>query len=97
MDQKTVEHLTTIALRLIGVATILIGLIITTLTIFQLIAAQSAISGFPQGMPPGMSINLKGALGRVGYWALAGQVAIVVWGWLLTVFAQPIAKSISRQ
>ncbi|MCP4711245.1 MAG: hypothetical protein GY869_21710 [Planctomycetes bacterium] len=97
MDQKAIEHLTTIALRFVGVLIVFIGLILTTHTILQLVAAQAAASGLPQGYPPGMSINVKGVLGTAGNWAIACTAAIVVWGCLISVFARPIAKRIARQ
>lgn len=97
MEQKSIERVTTIALRTAGVLTILIGLILTTHTVLQLIAAHSAASGLPQGLPPGMRVNLTGAVGRVGYWAVAGQITIIIWGALLIAFAQPIATSITRE
>jgi hypothetical protein len=96
MEQRSIEHVTTIILRLAGVLTIFIGLILATHIILQLIAARSAASGFPQGLPPGMSINLKGAAGRVGGWAIVAQIATIAWGALLAAFAQPIAKNITK-
>ena len=96
MDQKTVEQITTVVLRLAGILTIFIGLILATHIILQLIAARSATSGLPQGLPPGMSVNLKGMAGRVGHWAIVAQVATMVWGGLLLVSAKPIAREIAK-
>lgn len=97
MDQETVKNLTTVTLRLIGVITILVGLILTTLALFQIMAAFSATSGFPQGLPRGMSIEMKGAFGRMGYWAVLSHLTVVAWGWLLIRFARPIAQGIAKR
>jgi len=96
MEQKSIEHVTTIILRLAGVLTIFIGLILTTHTILQLIATHSATSGFPQGLPGGMSVSIKGAVGRVGHWAVIAQLAIIGWGGLLVALAPPVAKGIAK-
>ncbi|MBL37098.1 MAG: hypothetical protein CMP07_01695 [Xanthomonadales bacterium] len=96
MDQETVRNLTTVALRLIGVITILVGLILTTMVFFQVMAALSAASGFPQELPRGMTMEIKGAFGRMGYWAVLSFLTIVAWGWLLIRFARPIAKGIAK-
>lgn len=65
MEQRAMDHITTIILRLVGVLTIFIGLIMTTQLAIQLIAENSAMSGFPEGLPPGMNINIKGVAGRM--------------------------------
>lgn len=96
MDQETVRNLTTLILRLIGVITILVGLILTTLAFFQIMAAFSAASGFPQDLPRGVSVELKGAFGRMGYWAVLSNLTVVAWGWLLIRFARPIARGIAK-
>jgi hypothetical protein len=95
MEQKSIEHVTTVVLRFVGVLTIFIGLILVTYTIFQLLAAQSVTSGFPQGLPRGMSVSVKGAAGRLGAWAIAAQIAVMVWGGLLFALAKPIAERIA--
>jgi hypothetical protein len=97
MEQKSIEHVTTVVLRFAGVLTIFIGLILTTHTILQLIAAHSATSGFPQGLPQGMTVSIKGLAGRMGQWAVAAQVAVVAWGSLLVALARPIAKAIAQE
>lgn len=96
MEQKSIEHVTTVVLRSVGVLTIFIGLIVVTHTVFQLLAAQSVTSGFPQGLPRGMSVSVKGAAGRMGAWAIVGQIASMAWGGLLFALAQPIAQGIAR-
>lgn len=96
MDQETVRNLTTVTLRLIGVITILVGLILTTLAFFQIMAAFSVAAGFPQDLPRGVSVELKGAFGRMGYWEVLSYLTVVAWGWLLIRFARPIAKGIAK-
>lgn len=97
MEQRTIEHGTTVFLRLVGVLTIFIGLIWTGDTVLQLLAARSATSGFPQGLPPGMSVNLKGAVGRMGGWAIGARLAIVIWGTLMLALARSIARGIAKE
>lgn len=97
MEQKSVEHVTMVALRFAGVLTIFIGLILVTHTIFQLLAARSVTSGFPAGLPHGMTVSVKGAAGRIGNWAVAAQGAVVVSGALLVRLARPIAGAIARE
>lgn len=93
MDRESREQISGIILRLAGVLTILVGCILTTQTIIQLIAGRSAMSN----LPPGMSVNIQGAIGRVGGWAIVGQLAIVAWGALLIAVARPVARSITRE
>jgi hypothetical protein len=97
MEQKTVEHGMTIFLRLVGVLTIFIGLIWTSETVLQLLAARAATSSFREGMPPGMSVNLKGAAGRMGGWAVGARLAVVIWGTLMLASARSIARGITRE
>jgi len=87
----------TIVLRVAGVLTIFIGLILTTHVVVQLIAAHSAMSGFPGGqLPQGMTVNIKGAAGRAGNWAIFGQVTTSLWGGLLVALARRIAEGVAR-
>lgn len=97
MEQTSIERVTAVVLRIAGVLTILVGLILVTHTVLQLIAAHSAASGLPRGLPPGMTVNVKGAVGRVGFWAIAGQIMTIVWGALLIRLARPIATSITKE
>lgn len=92
-EQETREYVTGIILRLAGVLTILVGCILTTQTIIQLMAGRSTMSH----LPAGLSINLQGAVGRIGNWAIVSQVAIVAWGGLLIAVARPLARSITRE
>ena len=97
MEQKSIEHMTTVALRFVGVLTIFIGLILVTQTILQLLAAHSVTSGFPQGLPHGMTVSVKGAAGRVGIWAIAAHGMVLVWGGLLVGLASPVARGIASE
>jgi len=94
MEQKSIERVTTIVLRVAGVLVMLIGAILVTHTIVTLIAAHSAMSG---GLPPGMSVNLKGAAGRVGAWAVFAQATTIGWGLLLMALARSIAQNITKE
>jgi hypothetical protein len=95
MEQRTIEHLTRIALRLVGVIAVFVSVILATHTVLQLLAAHSVTSG--QGLPPGMSGNLKGMAGRVGAWAIAGHVATMVWGVLLVAFSRMLASAVAGE
>jgi hypothetical protein len=98
MEQKSMERVTTVVLRGAGVLVMLVGLILVTHTIVSLIAAHSAMSGFPGGqLPPGMSVNLKGAAGRVGGWAVFAQATTIGWGFLLMALAPSIAQKITKE
>jgi hypothetical protein len=97
VEQKSIERVVTVVLRFLGVLTIFIGLILTSNTIFQLIAAHSVTSGFPHGLPAGMNVTLQGAAGRAGGWAVAARIAVIGWGALLVAMASPLARSIARE
>jgi hypothetical protein len=94
MEQKSIVQVAAFAIRFVALLAIFIGLILTTQTIFQLIAAHSALSG---DLPPGMSINIKGAAGRIGIWAIAGNLFIMIWGFLLAICARPLANAIGQE
>ena len=65
-----------ILLRVAGILTVLIGLILTTYTILQLIAINSVTGNLPRGM----NVNIKGTLGSMRGWAVVAQLSIVAWG-----------------
>ena len=92
MEQKSMKHIITVILRLVGVLTIFIGLIMTTQMIIQLVATNSVISGFI-----GMSVNGKRATGHIVNWMIAGHFSIVAWGFILMAYAKAIAKSITKE
>ena len=93
MEQRSIEHVTTIALRFVGVLTVFIGLILITYTIFALIGAHSTTSDLFRNMPEGMDINMRGMFS----WVAVGEVAIIVWGGLFIRLAKPIARGIARE
>jgi len=98
MEQKSIERMTTIVLRVAGILIVTIGAILVTHTIITLIAAHSAMSGFSQShLPPGMSVNLKGAAGRAGVWAVFAQATTIMWGVLLMALAPSIAQNITKE
>ena len=94
MEQKSLEQVTTIVLRVAGVLIVVIGAILVTHTIITLIAAHSAMSG---GLPQGMSVNIKGAAGRIGAWAVVAQATTIGWGLLLMALAPSIAQNITKE
>ena len=97
MDRQAAERWVTVVLRVVGVLTVFVGAILITQTIIQLISVHWGSSGLPQGLPPGMSISLKGTAGRMGAWAIAGLVAVMAWGGLLARVSKPIAGLIASE
>lgn len=92
MEQTTMKHIITVILRLVGVLTIFIGLIMTTQMIIRLVATNSVMSGFI-----GISVNGKRTAGHIANWTIAGHVSIVAWGFILMAYAKGIAKSITKE
>ncbi|MBN1360468.1 MAG: hypothetical protein JW993_07745 [Sedimentisphaerales bacterium] len=90
MNPRDERHIVTIVLRCAAILTILVGLILVTQTIVSLIAASSASSN----LPPGVNVNFKGTVGKIGAWAIIGQVLICVWGAILFAFARPLADAV---
>ena len=90
MESKTV----TIILRIVGVLTILIGLILMTITFFQLIGMKSTMSGM-SGLPGGMNVKISGAASRVGFWGMLAHLSISAWGVILLILSRPLGWMIS--
>ena len=76
MNSISERRLTMIVFRAIGILTILIGLILTTYTIIQLMAVSSLTSN----MPRGMNLNVKGTIGNIKGWAIVAQLSVSAWG-----------------
>jgi hypothetical protein len=70
------KRFVTIILRIIGILTVLVGLILTTHTIIQLLA----ISSLATNLPRGMNVNIKGTLGNMHGWAVLAHLFIIAWG-----------------
>ena len=70
------KRLTMIAFRAIGILTILIGLILTTHTIIQLMAIRTLTSNIPRGM----NVQIKGTIGNIKGWAIVARLSVSAWG-----------------
>jgi len=76
MSSISEKRLTMIVFRAIGILTILIGLILTTYTIIQLMAIRSLTSNIPRGL----NVNIKGTVGNIRGWAIIAQLSVSAWG-----------------
>jgi hypothetical protein len=97
MEQKSTEQITMIVLRVAGVLTAFVGLVMTTQTIIQLVAARSAMSDLPGALPPGMTVNIQGAAERMANWAIVYPIAVILWGALLIALARLVAQAITKE
>jgi hypothetical protein len=79
MNNIAEKRLTMIVFRALGILTILIGLILTTYTIIQLMAMSSLTSNLPRGM----NVNIKGTIANMKGWAIFAQLSISVWGFAI--------------
>ena len=70
------KRLTMIVFRAVGILTILIGLILNTYTIIQLLA----ISSLTSNMPRGMNVQIKGPIGNIKGWAIVARLSVSAWG-----------------
>ncbi len=93
MEQRSIEHVTTITLRFAGVLTVFIGLIMITYSVFALIGVRSTTSDLLRNMPEGVDMNMRGMFS----WVAVGELVIIGWGGLLIRFARPIAGRIARE
>jgi hypothetical protein len=87
MNRDDEQRIVMIVLRVAGILTVLIGLILTTQTIIELIMVHSAASDLPRGM----NVNLKGPVGKMGAWAIIGRLFICAWGAVLYALARVLA------
>ncbi len=77
-------------LRLVAVATMLVGAILTTITIITLIGATSAAKDLQ-----GMQVEITGAIGKMGFLAVLADVSIFGWGFLLFGISPSLAEKIA--
>ncbi len=75
-------------LRLIAVATVLVGAILTTTTSVTLIAARSLF----QGSGPGMQVQATGIMVGVGSYSMLATATIVAWGIALYSLSPRLAR-----
>jgi len=82
-------------LRIMGVATILVGSILTS----QLIVTRIAISNAARSVPAGFSarIEVDGMLGTWGNYAIVAQAVTIVLGVVLFLLSPALAKLVTRQ
>ena len=93
MDRVSERRSILIVLRVAAILTVFIGLILTTLTILQLMAVGSISSNMPQGM----NVNVKGTLGAMRGWAIVAQLSIVAWGVVLYKIADSLSVMIAGE
>ena len=79
MDRTSEQRSILIVLRVAGILRVLIGLILTTHTILQLMAVNSIASNLPRGM----NVNIKGTMASMRGWAVVAQLSVVAWGVVL--------------
>ena len=85
MNEDTVRSI----LRLIAVVTILVGAVLVTITVLSLVGVSSTISTVQSGMrtqPTGLA--------KLGFFAVAANAMIAVWGALLYYLSPFIARRI---
>lgn len=87
MNSISEKRLTAMVFRSFGILTILIGLILSTQTIIQLMA----VSSLATNMPRGMNVNIKGAAGSIKGWAIVAQLSVAVWGFVMFKLADWIS------
>ena len=90
MDRLSEQRSILIVLRVAGILTVLIGLILTTYTILQLVAINSVMRNPPRGL----NVNIKGTLGSMRGWAVVAQLSIVAWGVVLYKLAGWLSETI---
>jgi hypothetical protein len=90
MDKLSEQRSILIVFRVAGILTVLVGLILTTHTILQLVAVNSVTGNLPRGM----NVNIKGTLGSMRGWAVVAQLSTVAWGVALYKLAGWLSKTI---
>jgi hypothetical protein len=86
MNEDTARSL----LRLIAVVTVLVGAILTTMTLVSLLGVNRTIEG---AAAAGLHIDgpHRGIVGEIGSYALLAHGSIVVWGGLLYLVSPRLA------
>jgi|GEM_PF-6069558 len=79
-------------LRIVGIATILVGLILTLQAIFVRMALSQAI----QAAPAGIQVQATGKLGDLGGFAIVAQAMIIVAGFILYFVSSALAKHVAE-
>ena len=76
-------------LRTIALITILIGAILTTMSVVAAIGARSAI---PPGSFGGMTVEFEGMFGNITLASILAQLSAVGWGLLLHALTPTLAR-----
>lgn len=84
------ENTARACLRLLAVATVLVGVILTVTTILSILAAGSAM----QGAVGGMQIQMTGMVAKMGFWAVVSQASIAGWGLVLWAMSPSLAQKL---
>lgn len=77
-------------LRLIAVTTILVGVVLTTMTLVALLGASSAMAG----VPPGMEVKMSGMVADMGMHVVVAHALIAAWGVVLYLSSPVLARRI---
>ena len=80
-------------LRLIAVVTVLVGAILTTMTLVNLLGVSRTIEG---AAAAGVHIEDTGIVGEIGSYALLAHGSIVVWGGLLYLVSPRLAACVVK-
>ena len=76
-------------LRILAVVTMLVGWILTNLAILGMISARSALQVAGE-----MDDQVTGVVGEMGFYAVLGQVLVIVWGAVLYASSPSLARHI---
>jgi hypothetical protein len=76
-------------LRILAVVTMFVGWILTSLAILGLISARSTLQ-----VAGGMDVQASGVVDEMGFYAVLGQVLVIVWSAVLYASSPRLARHI---
>ena len=76
-------------LRILAVVTMFVGWILTSLAILGLISARSTLQ-----VAGGMDVQVSGVVDEMGFYAVLGQVLVIVWSAVLYASSPRLARHI---
>lgn len=77
-------------LRLIAVVTVLVGAVLTTVTLVSLFGVSSTIQGAAQGV----HVQMTGMVAEMGFYLVLAHASIVAWGASLYLLSPRLARYI---
>ncbi len=78
-------------LRLIAVVTVLVGAVLTTVTLVSLFGVSSTIQGVVDG-----DVQATGLVAEIGFYAVLAYASIVAWGIVLFLLSPRLARYIVK-